>query len=199
MDVILKKYDMDPIQLLGDHAGTSTGKGEPFDSTYDQCKRRVLNCFNMKHMSVFEAATLGFYIRGISRSCSHQFVRHRLMSPLQESQRYTKVDTTSNDWYVTPPSLANDISFSADMKAAADMYKNLLARGFKPEDARYVLPEATKTNISVFMNLREFYAFLDLREDKAAQWEIRNLAFMMESKVRALNDDWKFLMDLRYK
>lgn len=202
MDVIITDYTRLPVCTIGDHAGTSTGKGKPGDSNYDTLKRRVENCFKRGHMSVFEAASVNFYISGISRSCSHQLVRHRLMSFCQESQRYTKVDVQSDDWYVEPITLTDDtakIIFKDGMKRAAMLYQDLLQLGMKPEDARFVLPEATKTNISVFTNLRELFAFLDLREDQSAQWEIRNLAFMMEKRVRAINDGWKFLMDLRYR
>lgn len=84
------------------------------------------------------------------------------------------------------------------MRDAGLYYLFLLDIGIKPEDARFVLPEATKTDISVYTNLRELYAFLDLREDKTAQWEIRNLAFIMEEKVRSIDEDWEYLMNLRW-
>lgn len=200
MNVILKYWTYNPIYNIGAHAGTSTGKGLPvYTTNFDILKRRVTNCYKRGHLSVFEVANIGFYISGISRSCSHQLVRHRLMSFCQQSQRYTKVDVQSDDWYVTPPSIVNKELYSLTMRDAALTYQGLIQQGVKPEDARFVLPEATKTDISVYTNLREFFAFLDLREDPAAQWEIRNLANMMEDEVRRIDEDWEFLMDLRNK
>lgn len=198
MEVFVTDHTIMPIHKIGDHAGTSTGKGKPGDSDFNILKRRVTNCFKCGHMSVFEVVNVGFRISGISRSCSHQLVRHRLMSFCQMSQRYTKVCAQSDDWYVIPPGIKDTKSYSAIMRDAGLYYLFLLDIGIKPEDARFILPEATKTDISVYTNLRELYAFLDLREDKAAQWEIRNLAFMMEEKVRSIDKDWEYLMDLRW-
>ena len=198
MDVIITQNTAFPIKVIGDHAGISTGRGA-INSSNDisKLKKRIENCYRLGHTSVFEAVTVGFYISGISRSCSHQLVRHRHMSFCQMSQRYTKVDTQSDDWYVTPPEFKDYIPFHLGMKNAADLYRVMLMRGVRPEDARFVLPEATKTDISVVTNLRELFMFLDLREDSAAQWEIRNLANMMEEKVKAINPEWEWLMDLR--
>lgn len=201
MGVLIVSSTESPITVIGNAAGTSTGKGKPGSSRNDQLTRRVKNCFNNGHLSVFEFADIVFYISGISRTCSHQLVRHRHFSFCQQSQRYTKVNTKDNDWYVTPIGLDDGTKkiFSDMMKVAGEAYNiALMSKEVNPENARFLLPEATKTNISVKCNLRSFYEFLDLREQKEAQWEIRNLAFEMESKVRDISKDWKFLMDLRY-
>ena len=83
------------------------------------------------------------------------------------------------------------------MESLSDEYRQALAYGIKPEDARYLLPEATKTNITMTVNVRELFHFLDLRTDKAAQWEIRELA---EEMVRQIKDflgyEWKELIEL---
>ena len=199
MDVRITKADINPIVTIGNHAGLSTGKGYASEDIqdYDTLKRRVENCYKRGHMSVFEAAHLGFYISGISRACSHQLVRHRLMSPCQQSQRYTKIDVSGDDWYVTPHGFEYDEPYKRVMRECAVSYLRYLDLGVKPEDARYVLPEATKTNISIFTNLREFFAFLYLRQNKNAQWEIREMANLMEEKVRAASDSWNWIMDLR--
>ena len=55
-------------------------------------------------------------------------------------------------------------------------YKAELAEGVKPEDARYVLPNATKTELAVTFNLRQWRHFFRTRCDKHAQWEIRDIA-----------------------
>ena len=124
-----------------------------------------------------------------------------MASYVELSQRYTKVNTHNNDWYVTPPEIAEDeydtAVFRAAMRDFATVYEALLSRGYKPEDARYALPQATKTAITMSMNVRELFAFLDLRQDKAAQWEIRELANELEKKLRELSDEWETLLDWR--
>ena len=55
------------------------------------------------------------------------------------------------------------------MQRAALSYKQAIEDGIKPEDARFFLPEATETNLTCGMNLREFFSFLELRLDPHAQ------------------------------
>lgn len=199
MEVQILSSTLFPISTIGNAAGTSTGKGKPNSSNDKQLLNRITRCYEQGHMSVFEFADLEFYISGISRACSHQLVRHRHMSFVQQSQRYNKIDVNNDDWYVTPKRLNDTDLFKQLMRSCAATYINALAHGVKPEDARFMLPEACKTDISVKTNLRSFFQFLDLREDMAAQWEIRDLAFTMEKVASEINDQWKFLINLRKK
>ena len=107
-----------------------------------------------------------------------------MASFVQESQRYMRIDTDNpelgNLWFVTPPNVKIDRpvyrAFVEHMVECGHLYQDLLKSGVKPEDARYVLPEACKTNINMTMNIRELESFYRLRADRSAQWEIRNLA-----------------------
>lgn len=199
MEVQILSSTLFPISTIGNAAGTSTGKGKPNSSNDKQLLNRITRCYEQGHMSVFEFADLEFYISGISRACSHQLVRHRHMSFVQQSQRYNKIDVNNDDWYVTPKRLNDSDLFKQLMRSCAATYINAIEHGVKPEDARFMLPEACKTDISVKTNLRSFFQFLDLREDMAAQWEIRDLAFTMEKVASEINDQWKFLINLRKK
>ena len=186
-----------PLSFIGSVAGISTGKSDP-------SFKRAKNCFDLGHVSVFEHVSVTWHIEGISRACSHQLVRHRLASYCQQSQRYTEVGTaTAEDganWYVTPPEIeASDrtlVEYEVAMGMCADHYNSLLKKGIKPEDARYVLPESTKTSINVTMNLREFANFYELRADKHAQWEIRELAEEMRGEMQLLGGEYKDFTEL---
>ena len=68
--------------------------------------------------------------------------------------------------------------------------------GMKPEDARYLLPEATKTNLVVTMNVRNLFHLFDMRLDRAAQWEIRALVAEMKKQAAGVSEQWRKLMDL---
>lgn len=199
MEVQVVNSTLFPIFTIGNAAGTSTGKGRPNSSTDKQLMNRITRCYEQGHMSVFEFADLEFYISGISRACSHQLVRHRHMSFVQQSQRYNKIYVNKDDWYVMPKMIKDDTIFTQHMRTCAAAYVNALANGARPEDARFLLPEACKTDISVKTNLRSFFQFLDLREDMSAQWEIRDLAHSMEQAAIDINDQWKFLINLRRK
>lgn len=162
--------------------------------------KRVNTCVKAGHTSVLEHASVTFRVGGISRACSHQLVRHRMASFCQESQRYCKYDFDGDDWYVMPEVFSGEgvgaYAFSETMREAATNYQTALDFGIKPEDARYLLPEATKTSIVVTMNARELFHFLELRLSLSAQWEIRNMAGNLLGAVAEINDQWAELVDI---
>ena len=65
------------------------------------------------------------------------------------------------------------------------VYKQLVKK-VKKEDARYVLPNACSTNITVTMNARELWHFFNLRCCRRAQWEIRMMAWKMLGEVKGV-------------
>jgi thymidylate synthase (FAD) len=181
-----------PIEVISIAAGTCYGKS-------NVSKKRVETCYQSGHLSVFEHAVVSFRIEGISRACMAQLTRHRHVSFCVESQRYNRYDLDGHDWYVTPPRFADDegIEFSGPMHDAAYYYQQALEAGIKPEDARYLLPEATKTNLVMTCNVRELFHILDMRDSSSAQWEIRNLAKAMYEACKNINREWCELMEVR--
>ncbi|MCL5884812.1 MAG: FAD-dependent thymidylate synthase [Deltaproteobacteria bacterium] len=144
--------------------------------------RRVLA---MGHASVLEHVTFTYGVEGISRAASHQLVRHRIASYSQQSQRYV----TAEFGYVTPGTIGGTAAdgeggpfrdrYRKHMKAGAKLYGEMVKAGIPPEDARFVLPNATETKILVTMNARELHHFFALRTCRRAQWEIRAMAMEM--------------------
>lgn len=137
------------------------------------------------HGSVLEHCCFTFAIEGISRACSHQLVRHRIASYSQQSQRYVNAE---NFDFVIPPEIAEDYDLQREykdwMRKTMNMYSKLVGLGIKKEDARYILPNATTTNIVVTMNARELLHFIELRSSPRAQWEIRELAQEMLRQLK---------------
>lgn len=107
------------------------------------------------------------------RACSHQLVRHRLMSFNQKSQRYCKEDNLE---VIKPEGLENTSLWLESCRQAENAYAEMIRRGEKPEVARGVLPNSTATEIYATANLREWRHFFELRCDKTAQKDIRMLA-----------------------
>ena len=113
------------------------------------------------HLSPLEHATATFYIDGISRACSHQFVRHRLMSITQRSGRYTVSDGEIVNPYdssllpFTKQNQAREIIYKSAV-ASYGAYRELLAAGVPKEDARFVLPQAETTALFATANFREW-------------------------------------------
>ena len=146
------------------------------------------------HFSVLEHASVSFYITGISRSCTHELIRHRHFSYSQLSQRYVP-DHESR--VVIPPGLEDDPELQQLLKQAADTtratYTELLARleaKFTDQPnallrrkqarqaARAVLPNATETRIVVTGNYRAWRHFIAMRASEHADVEIRRLAIV---------------------
>ncbi len=129
------------------------------------------------HLSVIEHASATFEIDGVSRSCSHQLVRHRLASYSQESMRYVDMSTQA---FKAPPSIIeNDKALKSWLKAmdtAQETYQELRKLGITKQDSRFVLPIATTTRIVMTQNFRSWRHFIKLRCDRRSQWEIRELA-----------------------
>lgn len=136
----------------------------------------VKNLIKRGHCSVIEHAKATFHISEVSRALTHQLVRHRLASYTQRSQRYCKEDGFE---FVTPPSISgNEVAldnYKKVMKNLADNYSELVKMGMKPEDARFILPNACNTEITVTANFREWRSIFALRCESHAQWEVRNL------------------------
>jgi len=116
---------------------------------------------------------------------SHQLVRHRIASYSQQSQRYVPLEEVS---VYAPESISKADDpikelFEETIRNSWEAYKKLIELGVNPEDARYVLPQATTTNIIVTMNARELLHFFSLRLCYRAQAEIRRLAIEMLKEV----------------
>ena len=155
----------------------------------DKCGPLVQRVIGYGHESILEQASFSFAIEGISRACSHQLVRYRVASFSQQSQRYVKFTHVPEaepetikpiGGFSYPPSIAANrtliAKFNRAMDACAWAYADLIAHGVLPEDARYVLPNATATKLVMTMNARELRHFFSQRLCKRAQWEIRELA-----------------------
>lgn len=139
----------------------------------------------MGHASTMEHVTFTFAIEGISRVLTHQLVRHRIASYSQQSQRYV----SEHDFeYILPPSIAeNDeakAKFENLMHTIRQTYDELVAMDVPKEDARYVLANATETKVLATFNARSLLNFFSLRCCNRAQWEIRQMAYLMLAEVK---------------
>ena len=148
-----------------------------YDSSTDSeaCVKRAASCVNKGHLATLRFAHATFKVSQISRACSHQFVRSKHLDFLQRSQRYCSEQDVE---FITPKHLSGNALMELDMsyQHAHNAYKYLIAQGVKKEDARFVLPQATTTELIVTGNLQAWLDFIQLRNIPAAQWEIREVA-----------------------
>jgi thymidylate synthase (FAD) len=142
-------------------------------------ERILSKIVGMGHHSVVEHATFTFSVQGVSRALTHQLVRHRVASFSQQSQRYVSLKEPT---YVIPETIREDPEalsvYTRMMDSIWESYRKLCDR-VPAEDARYILPNGTTTNITITMNARELLHFFSLRTCNRAQREIRDMADMM--------------------
>lgn len=157
---------------------------------YDTCAVRLLkNAKKEKHWGVFEHASFTVSVSGVSRSCTHQLVRHRLFSYLQSSSREIDFGRSRSDEFIIPKSLkASDRRRAKQMiDLAIKTYRDLKRSGVKKEDARFFLPQATPQHIVITGNARNWLHFFYLRMSKRAQWEIREMANLICEKFMEIS------------
>jgi thymidylate synthase (FAD) len=132
------------------------------------------------HHSVLEHASATYRVLGASRVFTHEMVRHRFVSPSQQSQRYVN---EARSEVVVPPSVAATAEAAARFQRATDeahrVYRALLDLGVPKEDARYVLPGGTVSEIVLSANFREWRHVFEVRCHPRAHWEIRQVCLEM--------------------
>ena len=143
------------------------------------------------HKSIAETVVFTFSIEGVSRSLTHQLVRHRLSCYSQQSQRYVNFKDKTFE-YVTPNTVKKNVGaeliYNEFMSGCKEYYDKLIDIGIPAEDARYVLPNAACTNINMTVNLRELIHICNLRLCTRAQKEIRDLFKLIKQEVTDVDE-----------
>jgi thymidylate synthase (FAD) len=133
------------------------------------------------HMQVLENIVFWFGIDGVSRACAHQIVRTRMSSICEKSLRRT--DVQAENAFCIPQSIIDKPFILERVQNLLDscnsMYGELVDNGIPREDARCVLPLATKTSLHITLNFSSFWNMLKNRTCKSTQSEYRNVAEQM--------------------
>ena len=140
------------------------------------------NIVKRRHEAVLEHASLT--VKFIcDRGVSHEIVRHRMASYCQESTRYCNYskDDFGNEITVIYPNFLEENTvawkiWKATCEMAETQYFNLLDVGLTPQEARAVLPNSLKTEVTMTANLREWRHFFKLRTSPTAHPQIREIA-----------------------
>lgn len=147
-------------------------------------EKRMQGILKNGHLATLRFASATFEVSNITRICSHQFVRSKHLDFLQQSQRYVNQLNTN---FTTPQDVLKNQQLLSDYAATAAscyiLYDKMIKQGIKKEDARFILPEATNTSLIVTGNFQAWKDFIRLRKDKAAQWEIRDVAIKIEREL----------------
>ncbi|MDI5939864.1 MULTISPECIES: FAD-dependent thymidylate synthase [Micromonospora] len=185
--------DAEGGQALAEFAGRacyqSWSKPNPATATNAGYLAHILE---VGHLSVLEHGSVSFYFTGVSRSFTHELIRHRHFSYSQLSQRYVPERDAA---MVEPAVIADDPELhkrfveaaEASVRAYTELLEGLeqrfsaepnptLRRKQARQAARAVLPNATETRIVVTGNYRAWRHFVAMRATEHADVEIRELA-----------------------
>lgn len=116
-----------------------------------------------------------FLLSDVSRSFTHQLVRHRNLSFSQQSLRYVKLDEETFG-YVNPFNGEAPKEFTDHMLSCIKLYEQLIKNGEKPDEARSVLPMCTATEIAVTGQASWWLEFIKLRYHPRASKEMIKVA-----------------------
>lgn len=164
-------------------------------------KKFVKMLIERGHEAMIEHSSLSVKFT-VDRGVSHELVRHRIASFAQESTRYCNYskDKFGKEITVIRPLFFEegsdkDVAWTDSMVSAEHMYFELLDLGATPQEARSVLPNSTKTEITITANYREWRNFFKLRTAKAAHPQMqevtRPLLKELKSKLPIIFDDIK--------
>ncbi|MCS7223730.1 MAG: FAD-dependent thymidylate synthase [Armatimonadetes bacterium] len=188
-----------PAQQLIEAAGRTCYRSwhNPSGRTNQQY---IANLMSQGHLSVIEHASASFYIRGISRACSHEIVRHRHFSYSQLSTRF--VDESESD-FILPDAIADDAqameAFTQAVTVAQEAYRKIyerlrdkfanvedrtLRRKLARQAARMVLPHALETALVMTGNFRAWRHFIRMRATEHADVEIRKVAIAVLEQLQ---------------
>ena len=197
-----------PIEIFEDRYGDLSDEYEHTQEYIEQCIDKhwnlVKKVLDSGHQSIAEHVYFTFAIEGISRACSHQLVRHRAgIAFSQQSQRYVEIKESLQELrdirehggvaktagIVEKYFVPNQDGMSGLKYAELDClieYRRLIEEErMAPEDARAILPNATKTNITMSVNFRELIHLCNLRLCTRAQKEIRDLFKLIVKEIEA--------------
>ncbi len=199
MKVTLNHYT--PLVICSDAIRTCWQSFDKSDNGGEKDRElidRVGNKF--KHASTLEHLHYSFYIEGISRALLQELARHRMASLSVKSTRYTLKELKGEEPFTledqeraqkylvfTGVDLVDGMSIQA-----LENLRKVLKEGIPNDKAKYCLPESYKTELTWTINARSLQNFLSLRSDKAALWEIRELAWAI---YEALPEDHRYLFE----
>ena len=192
LKVIVDETEQDKQETESKKLNTSSGK--KVSITANKLVKRLIDS---KHEAMLEFVDITVKFT-CDRGVSHEIVRYRLASYAQESTRYCNYskDKFGNELTFIIPSWLDwkeetirkgDFEksgsgsidsqlFISNLLNAEDSYLRLIKEGWKPQQARMVLPMSIKTEINMKANLREWRHFFNLRCSQAAHPDIRVLA-----------------------
>lgn len=168
----------------------------------ETAKKFIKMLIDRGHEAMIEHSSLSVKFT-VDRGVSHELVRHRIASFAQESTRYVNysLDKFGNEINVIdinggieldakmngmPDSIIDVIlhEWIGAMKDAEKHYMRMIELGATPQIARSVLPNSTKTEITITANYREWRNFFKLRTAPTAHPQMREVTIPLLKELK---------------
>ena len=168
----------------------------------ESAKKFVKMLIDRTHEAMIEHSSLSVKFT-VDRGVSHELVRHRIASFAQESTRYVNYSLDKFGNEINVIDIENSIALDSKMKNmdantiasivyewrlamedAGKHYMKMMELGATPQVARSVLPNSTKTEITITANYREWRNFFKLRTEKAAHPSMREVTIPLLKELK---------------
>lgn len=144
--------------------------------TEEKAQQLIKKVIESGHLSILEHCSFTFSITDVPVSLMGQLTRHRLASFAVTSLRYNNLKIKKAKFIDLEIYPKDEEMIENHFELCLKTYNYLIDKGYKPEEARYVLPQGILTNVIMTMNVREIFHFLDLRNCNKADKPIHELA-----------------------
>ena len=163
-------------RFIAEVAGECYNRKDKSNKTNEEIIAQLQSFWLKKHYSPFEFVDFDVEISGLSIVALKQLTRHWNSSMMVKSGRYCKED---DPMFYIPQKLI-DTPFEARylgiLQECEEFYKHMINSGINAEDARYILPQALRTEMRFKFTLRDFLCSIyPQRHSKKAQHEIRQV------------------------
>jgi thymidylate synthase (FAD) len=135
--------------------------------------------------SIAEHASLTAMIR-TDRGITHELVRHRLFAFTQESTRFVRYRGALEFIYPTNAPEGCFANWDLSVQQAENTYFDLLDSGWRPQEARSVLPNSLAATIAVTGNLRNWRHFFLMRTSKETHPDFKRISIPMLAEIKQL-------------
>jgi thymidylate synthase (FAD) len=192
-EILMSESELRAQLLKIEKMGRISHQSEKGEITEETAKKFIRARMRDKEDNVIEHGVMSVRFFSPSRGLTHELVRHRLASFIQESTRYVEYVEKDEDTGLTkfelrcvaPPNkdehqkvlLDDGRKMSlAEMFGQYEMfYRGLRKAGWLREEARQALPIGIKSEIGITTNFREWRHIFTMRTTKPAHWEIRGV------------------------
>lgn len=170
----------------------------------ESAKKFVKMLINRGHEAMIEHSSLSVKFT-VDRGVSHELVRHRIASFAQESTRYVNYSLDKFGNEINVIDIKEGITLDNKMKNmdaeiieliikewllamedAEKHYMRMIELGATPQIARSVLPNSTKTEITITANYREWRNFFKLRVPNTAHPQMREVTIPLLKELKVL-------------